>query len=90
MTRLSSSQAQADLKGVLRRVATKGESVVLRQSGKDMAALIPMEDFKKLERMRKEAEDRSDAATFKRLKRQFEKSGQTGSSLKEIKKRLGL
>ncbi|MEN6626705.1 MAG: type II toxin-antitoxin system Phd/YefM family antitoxin [Candidatus Sumerlaeia bacterium] len=90
MTRISSSQAQADLKGVVRRVASKRESIILRQSGKDMAALVPMEDFKKLERLRKEAEDRADAALFKRAKRQFEKSGQPGVSLKEIKKRLGL
>jgi prevent-host-death family protein len=90
MTRLTASQAQTDLTGVLRRVASGGERIVLRQRGKDMAALIPMDEFKSLERQRRETEDRADAAAFKRAKRQFEKIGQPGAPLEQVKKRLGL
>lgn len=90
MTRVSTSQAQTNLKDVLWRVATNGERIVLRQSGKDVAALIPIKEFKSLERMRRTAELRADAAAFKRAKRQFEKSGEQAIPLDRVKKRLGL
>jgi prevent-host-death family protein len=90
MTRLSAAQAQADLTGVLRRVESERERIILRRRGRDVAALIPMNEFKALERLRREEEDRADAAAFKRAKRQFEKNGERGVPLERIKKRLGL
>lgn len=90
MTRVTTSQAQSDLKKVIWRVAANGERIVLRQSGKDVAALISMEEFKSLEKMRKKAELQADAVAFKRAKREFDKSGGQGIPLDRIKKRLGL
>lgn len=56
MTRLEISKAREDLAETVNRVMYKGERVVLNRRGKDVAALVPLEDLTLLERL----EDRLD------------------------------
>ena len=56
MTRINTSKARNEFGKVLKRVARNGDRVVLHRRGKDVAALIPLEDFTLLE----ELEDRID------------------------------
>jgi len=52
MTRLAASKAREDFADILNRVAYRGERIILHRRGKDVAALVPVEDsalLKKLE-----------------------------------------
>ena len=56
MVRLEMSAARKGLADTVNRVAYKGERIVLRRRGKNMAALVSMDDLELLERL----EDRID------------------------------
>ena len=81
MTRLSASAVREEFSETLNRVAYGGERIVLERRGKDVAALVPVEDLELLE----ELEDRMDLeAARKALKEQ-------GSiSLDALKAELGI
>ena len=81
MTRLSASAVREEFSETLNRVAYRGERIVLERRGKDVAALVPVEDLELLEQL----EDRMDLeAARKALKEQ-------GSiSLDELKAELGI
>lgn len=65
MTRMAASQIREHFADTLNRVAYGKERVVLRRRGKDLAAVVPIEDLRTLE----ELEDRIDlAAARKALK----------------------
>ena len=49
MTRLSVSEFRSDLSDVLSIVAFRGERIVIQRNGRDLAALVPIEDFLLLE-----------------------------------------
>jgi prevent-host-death family protein len=71
MTRLSTSQLREELSEALNRVAYKGERIVLRRHGKDVAALVPMDDLARLEEM----EDRADNAAADAALKEIERTG---------------
>jgi len=56
MTRINTSKARNEFSKVLKRVARNGDRIILHRRGKDVAALVPLEDFTLLE----ELEDRID------------------------------
>lgn len=56
MTRLAASEARDRFAEVLNRVAFGRERVILERRGKDLAAIVPLEDLKVLEAL----EDRLD------------------------------
>ena len=56
MTRLAASTLRQQLADTLNRVAYKGERIVLERRGKDIAALVSLEDLALLEQL----EDRID------------------------------
>ncbi|HEV3167128.1 MAG TPA: type II toxin-antitoxin system Phd/YefM family antitoxin [Isosphaeraceae bacterium] len=60
MIRLPASQARDDFAEVLNRVAYKGDRIVLHRRGKDVAAVISIEDLKLFERLIAEEENRID------------------------------
>ena len=62
MPRIPASQARMDFSETLNRVHYTKERVVLHRHGKDLAAVVPMEDLKKLE----DLEDLRDARDLKR------------------------
>jgi prevent-host-death family protein len=56
------SAAQDEFATILNRVADGKERIVLHRDGKPVAAVIPVEDLKLLERLIEEEEDRIDLA----------------------------
>lgn len=56
MTRIAATKARMDFADTLNRVRYTGERIVLRRRGKDLAALVPMEDLEILRAL----EDRVD------------------------------
>jgi prevent-host-death family protein len=69
MTRLSTSQLREELSEALNRVAYGGERIVLRRHGKDVAALVPMDDLARLEEMEDRADNAADDAALKEIER---------------------
>jgi prevent-host-death family protein len=51
MSRLAASELRGNLADTLNRVEYRGERIVLERHGKDVAALVPLEDLALLERM---------------------------------------
>ena len=82
MTRVSSH----DVRKALDRAAQNGERIVIQRRGKDVAALVPLEDLKLLE----EFEDRLDAQEAERAMREFEESGEQAIPYEQVRKELGL
>lgn len=49
MTRVSATEIRDDLANIVNRVAYGGERVVLDRRGKDVAAIVSMDDLRRLE-----------------------------------------
>ncbi len=81
MTRLTASAVREEFSETLNRVAYKGERIVLERRGKDVAALVPVEDLVLLERL----EDRMDLEVARKA---LEEPGSV--SLGELKAELGI
>ena len=82
MTHMTSTEIRKGLGDALNRVAYRGDRIIVRRNGKDVAALMPTEDLAMLE----ELEDRMDVeAARKALK-------EKGPSIpwSQLKKELGL
>jgi hypothetical protein len=62
ITRLAASKAYEDFSDTPNRVAEKGERIILHRQGKNVAALIPVEDLALLEKL----EDRLDSGGAER------------------------
>ncbi len=58
---ITASEARDEFAEVINRVAYGGERVVIRRREKELAAVIPMEDLRLLERLIEQEEDRIDA-----------------------------
>ena len=61
MSRLTLSKAQADLPDVVSRTAKTKERPIPSRRGKDLAAVVPMEDLKLLERLNRDQQDLAEA-----------------------------
>ena len=70
-----------DLDDALKRVARTGERIILKRRGRDVAALIPIDELRVLERL----EDEADLAAARKAKKE-----KGGVSIEEIKKRIGM
>jgi antitoxin Phd len=81
MTRLSASAVREEFSETLNRVAYGGERIVLERRGKDVAALVPVEDLELLERL----EDHMDLDAARKA---LEEPGSV--SLDELKAELGI
>ncbi len=62
MARMTASNARDSFSDTMNRVAYRGERIVLQRRGKAIAALVPVADFERLERLSEEDEDRLDNA----------------------------
>lgn len=80
MTRLPTSEARIRLAEVVNDVAFRGERVVLQRHGKDVAAVVPIEDLALLEELedridleaaRKALRDKQPAIAWDALKREL-------------------
>lgn len=49
MTRIAASEARMDFADIVNKVAFGGERVTLQRHGKDVAAIVPVEDLRLIE-----------------------------------------
>ena len=64
---ITASEARDEFAEVINRVAYGGERVVIRRREKELAAVIPMEDLRLLERLVEQEEDRIDAEEAEKI-----------------------
>jgi prevent-host-death family protein len=83
MTRLAVDEAQENFPDTLQRVTEKGERIVLHSHGKDVAALVSVEDLALLE----ELEDRLDV---EEAERRLADPSEVPVSYAQVRKELGL
>ncbi len=67
MRHITTSEARDELSEILNRVAYGRERVVIRRRGKDLAAVISVEDLRRLERLEEALEDKLDAEAADRI-----------------------
>jgi prevent-host-death family protein len=60
MTRLNVSKAREEFPEIVNRAAYGNERTIVSRRGKDLAAVIPIEDLRLLERLAQDEMDRSD------------------------------
>ena len=84
MNRKPVSEARQNLSETLNRVRYGGERIMLQRRGKDVAAIVPVEDVLLLE----ELEDRIDMEGAREALREAEREGTI--PWEEVKKMLGL
>ena len=84
MTHVAASKVRQDFSDTLNRVAYGRQRIVLERRGKEIAAVIPIEDLRLLEAL----EDRIDLADARTALAEAKKKGT--KSLKIIMKEIGL
>lgn len=67
MRHVTTSEARGELSEILNRVAYGRERVVIRRRGRDLAAVISVEDLRRLERLEDALEGRLDAEAADRI-----------------------
>jgi prevent-host-death family protein len=88
MTRLNVSKAREEFPEIVNRAAYGKERTIVSRRGKDLAAVIPMDDLRLLERLAREEMDRIDIEDARAALKEAEEKGTI--SLEEARKRLGL
>lgn len=86
MTKLAASQARDAFADTLNRVAYRGERIVLRRRGKDLAALVPIEDLKLIQKV----EDEIDVREAKKALADMKRKGLKPIAYARVRERLGL
>ena len=86
MVKITTSKAGQAFSATLNRVASKRERVIVRRNGKNVAAIVPMEDLAALE----ELEDRRDLRAAKKALADAKKKGEKPIPWAKAKKELGL
>jgi prevent-host-death family protein len=61
--RLNVVELRQSLAEILNRAEYQGERIIIHRRGKDVAAIVPLEDLKLLERLIEEVEERLDVET---------------------------
>ena len=88
MTRLNVSKAREEFPDVVNRAAYGKERTIVSRRGKDLAAVIPIDDLRLLERLAREEMDRLDLEDARAALAEAAKEGTI--PLDEAKNRLGL
>jgi len=86
MTKLAASQARDTFSDTLNRVAYRGERIVLRRRGKDLAAIVPIEDLKLIQKV----EDEIDLREAKKVLAEAKRKGLKPIAYERVRERLGL
>jgi len=86
MTRLNVSKARDEFPEIVNRAAYGQERTIVSRRGKDMAAVIPIDDLRLLERLSRQEMDRID------LREARESLAEPGENIpmEQLKKELGL
>lgn len=88
METISSKEIRDNLSDILNKVAYKGQKYTLTRSGKDMAVIVSMEEWKVIEKLLQQIEDAEDIRDADEAHARYMKEG--GISLEQAKKELGL
>ena len=88
MTRLSVSKAREEFPEIVDRAASGNERTIVSRRGKDLAAVISIDDLRLLERLAQEEMDRLDIKDARAALKEAEEKGTI--PLEEVRKRLGL
>ena len=86
MTRLAASKVRDDFADTLNRVAYGRERIVLRRRGKDLAALVPIEDLALIEKL----EDAIDVREARKVLAEMKRKGEKPVSYEKARRELGL
>ena len=86
MTRLNISKAREEFPEIVNRAAYGKERTIVSRRGKDLAAVIPIEDLRLLERLAREEMDRLD---LEDVRAALAEPGEN-IPLEVVKKELGL
>lgn len=84
MVRIPTSQVRQELSEILNRVAYQGERVVLKRNGRDVAAIISLDDLKRLETI----EDRIDYESGEKALKQMKSRRQKPVAWERVKRKL--
>jgi prevent-host-death family protein len=86
MERVNAQEARAKLAELTRRAGYGGERFILCYRGRDVAAIVPVEDLEALERLEDEVDLREAEAALAAI----ESGGETPLTLEELDRTLGL
>jgi prevent-host-death family protein len=86
--RVTVSRARDEFPELVNRAAYANERIVVSRRGKDLAAVIPIEDLRLLERLAQEEMDRQDIRDARAALKEAKRKGTV--PLKEARRRLGL
>ena len=86
MTRMTVGEMRAQFADAISQVAFGGERIVLNRHGKDVAALVSVEDLAELEAL----EDEIDLREAKKALEEYRRSGKPGPTLEEMAQEIGL
>ena len=84
--RPKTSRAREEFADTIKRVIHGRERIILRRRGKNIAALVPLEDLALLEEM----EDRVDVQKSEKILAEMEAGGTKAIPWEQVKKDLGL
>ena len=87
MTRLNVSKAREEFPEVVNRAAYGKERTIVSRRGKDLAAVIPMDDLRLLERLAREEMDRIDLEDARAALKEAEEKGTI--PLRDLMRQLG-
>ena len=87
MTRLSISKAREEFPDVLNRAAFGKERTIVSRRGKDLAAVIPIEDLRLLERLAREEMERLEIVEARAALREAKEKGTI--PLRDLMRELG-
>ena len=88
MNRINMSQARTEVPDVVNKAAFAKERTIVSRRGKDVAAVISVEDLHLLDRLAREEQDRIDIEDARAALKEAKEKGTI--PLKEAKKLLGL
>jgi prevent-host-death family protein len=88
MTRLNVSKAREEFPEIVNRAAYGNERIIVSRRGKDVAAVISIDDLRLLELLAQEEMDRQDIADARAALKEAEEKGTI--PLREARKLLGL
>ena len=87
MTRLNVSKAREEFPELVNRAAYGNERTIVSRRGKDLAAIIPIEDLRLLERLAREEMDRIDLADARAALKEAKRKGTI--PLRDLMRELG-
>ena len=87
MTRLNVSKAREEFPDLVNRAAYGKERTIVSRRGKDLAAVIPIEDLRLLERLTREEMDRIDLEDAQAALKEAEEKGTV--PLRDLMRELG-